>query len=241
MPFLLTKSFRFRLANTSYRGLRFGFKGSVLGAYGVYLALPLMTMFTMYLLVPLAHQRIKAYQHSNSLFGQTSFSFLAREGGFFRIYLYALLWILAMMFSIGIVASIVMFAISSNLKGEQLFMAVFFTIYFGVILSSLLVGPFITARTQNLVWNGTRLDRHGFSCTLRARSMAWIVFSNFFLTVVTLGLYKPFAAIRLARYRIENLSFIAVGSMDNFIAGEQQKAGAAGMETADFFDIDVGF
>jgi len=195
----------------------------------------------MYLLVPLAHQRMKAYQHSNTLFGQTVFSFLAREGGFFRIYLYALLWVLTMVFSIGIVAAIVIFAVSSALKGDQIFLAIFFTLYFGLILSSLLIGPYVTARTQNLVWNGTRLDRHGFSCALRARSMAWIIFSNFFLTVVTLGLYKPFAAIRLARYRIENLSFIAVGSMDEFIAGEQQKSGAAGMETAEFFDIDVGF
>jgi uncharacterized membrane protein YjgN (DUF898 family) len=66
------------------------------------------------------------------------------------------------------------------------------------------------------------------------------MFSNFFLIVLTLGLYKPFAAVRVARYHLEHLAFLSAGSMDEFVASEQQQAGAAGMETAEFFDIDVG-
>ena len=41
MPLLLVKSFRFRLYNTSYRGLRFGFIGSVKSAYMKFLLLPI--------------------------------------------------------------------------------------------------------------------------------------------------------------------------------------------------------
>ncbi|HEX8883112.1 MAG TPA: DUF898 family protein, partial [Noviherbaspirillum sp.] len=43
MPFLIRSALRFRLSNTWYRGLPFGFAGSVIGAYRVYL-LP-MVMF----------------------------------------------------------------------------------------------------------------------------------------------------------------------------------------------------
>lgn len=82
MPLLLVKSFRFRLSNMSYRGLRFGFFGSIKEAYVKFLALPVASLFTLYLLAPFAHQRVKAYQHSNSRFGQAPFSFHAGVGGF---------------------------------------------------------------------------------------------------------------------------------------------------------------
>jgi uncharacterized membrane protein YjgN (DUF898 family) len=44
MPWLLTKSFRFRCHNTSHRGVRFGFGGTVPGAYKVFLGLPLLAV-----------------------------------------------------------------------------------------------------------------------------------------------------------------------------------------------------
>jgi len=240
MPYLLATSFRFRLYNSSYRGLRFGFTGSVGGAYGVFLGLPLAAMFTMYLLAPLAHHRIKAYQHNNSRFGQTPFSFNARELGFYKIYLVALLQWLALMLTLGIIAAVTLWSMAGGMSKERMMIAVVMVIYGVMIVSSLLISPYFQSRMQNLIWNGTRLQQSGFSSTMRARKLAWIVFSNFFLIILTLGLYKPFAAVRLARYRMEQLAFLSAGSMDEFIASEQQQAGAAGMETAEFFDIDVG-
>ena len=41
-----------------------------------------LTVITIYLLAPFMHQRLKAYQHGNSYFGQTRFSFHARVGQF---------------------------------------------------------------------------------------------------------------------------------------------------------------
>ena len=52
LPWLLMRSMMFRLQNTSYRGLRFGFIGSAAGAYRVFLGLPLLSVFTLFLLAP---------------------------------------------------------------------------------------------------------------------------------------------------------------------------------------------
>src|SRR3984885_9351867 len=87
MPWLLRNSFRFRLYNTSWRGTRFHFRGSVAGSYRVFLLNGFLTLITLYLLAPFMHQRLKAYQHDNSWFGNTRSSFHARAGQFYVIYL----------------------------------------------------------------------------------------------------------------------------------------------------------
>jgi uncharacterized membrane protein YjgN (DUF898 family) len=61
------------------------------------------------------------------------------------------------------------------------------------------------------------------------------------VTLLTLGLFKPFADIRMARYRIENMALLPAGDIDTFIASEQQQTNAAGTETAEIFDVDIGF
>jgi uncharacterized membrane protein YjgN (DUF898 family) len=58
---------------------------------------------------------------------------------------------------------------------------------------------------------------------------------------MTLGLFKPFADIRLARYKMEHMALTPAGSIEEFIAGEQQKVGATGTEAAEIFDLDIGF
>jgi uncharacterized membrane protein YjgN (DUF898 family) len=56
-----------------------------------------------------------------------------------------------------------------------------------------------------------------------------------------MGLYKPFADIRMARYRIQHMALVPAGNIEDFIASEQQQIGATGTETAEIFDIDIGF
>ena len=57
--------------------------------------------------------------------------------------------------------------------------------------------------------------------------------------MLTLGLYQPFAAIRLAKYRLESVSVLAAGPLDDFVAGQQQQVSATGEGAADVFDIDI--
>ena len=86
-PWLIWKSLQFKLYNTSYRGIRFGFRGALKQIYWVYLALPILTLFSLYILVPFTHQRIKKFQHQESRFGTSHFSFSGRVGSFYKAYL----------------------------------------------------------------------------------------------------------------------------------------------------------
>lgn len=105
-PWLLWKSFRFRMANSSYRGIRFGFDGTVRAAYVTFVPLMLMVVgpaFTLtyaqqvdgvspktlpvsygiavalvLILAPWFYFRLRAYQHRHARLGSTPFDFDGR-------------------------------------------------------------------------------------------------------------------------------------------------------------------
>src|ERR1035438_4475684 len=101
MPWLLRNSLRFRLYNTSWRGTRFHFRGTVARAYRVFLLNGFLTVITLYVMAPFMHQRLKAYQHDNSWFGHTRCSFHAGAGQFYAIYLLLLAAVVVFAIVIG--------------------------------------------------------------------------------------------------------------------------------------------
>ena len=92
---------------------------------------------------------------------------------------------------------------------------------------------------QNLVWNNTTLLPHRFRSDVRAGKLFFIVLTNFIFIALTLGLFYPFARVRSTRYRVEAMTMIAVGPLDEFVAGEQQNVGALGDAAVDWYDIDI--
>lgn len=261
MPVLLLKSFRFRAINTSYRGLRFGFSAPLKEAYKTFLLLPVLTLLTAYLLTPFTHQRIKKFQHGHSRYGTTGFHFDAPVKEFYKIYgVIALLYIL-------IVMAVVFMAVGArNLPGLSAtpdanpFWLGF--AFMGAVVMALVVvvGPYFAARMQNLIWNHTSLgdgpkdelavinpayyasnagSTYQFVSTVRARGFFWLYLTNLVGIVLTFGLFKPFADIRLARYKISNLQVNATGNPADLVRAEQGEVHAFGEETAEIFDLDI--
>lgn len=269
-PWLLARAFRFKLANTSYRGLRFRFRGTVAQAYRMLILFPLLLavigLFVWSLAasfsrapgiglilliivlplaaiggtIPLAHYFLKRYQHGNADFGQTAFYFDARPVDFFKIYGKSVGLVLA-----GGIVGGVFFAMTAGLAGwlqDSAFGSVFAVLYalLGAYVSYLFVRPYMESRLQNVVWNHTELGMHRFESTVQARTLLGIHASNLLLIVLTLGLYKPFAAVRLARYRIESLALLPGADLEEFLADQDaDDPEALGQEAGDLFDIDI--
>jgi uncharacterized membrane protein YjgN (DUF898 family) len=244
-PWLIQRSIAFRLVNSSYRGLRFHFAGSMGGAYRAFLLWPLLGYFTLSILIPKAHREMKYYQHTNSRFGDSAFGFTATSGAFYGIYLKALGMVVLMMVGFSIVVGIggaigPIFG-DDTAKQEQaigLFILVAVVFY---LLLFLFIWPWFSARMQNLVWNSTALEQHRFESSVRARDLFAIYVTNFIAIVLTLGLFKPFADIRIARYRLTRMALHAHGSLDEFLAAQEQSVSATGEEAADLFDVDISF
>lgn len=235
MPWLAVRSLKFRLHNTSYRGLRFAFHGENGAAYFNLLGLPVVSMLTLGLLWPFAQQRIVRYTRDNSAFGNVFFKFNAGSGGFYRIYLMLIPICLVVFF---VVLSLGLVLIPS--ENEQRMAIAAFAAGIGVYIGLFVIAyPYLTARLQNLIWNNTVLGPHHFAANLSARGLLGLIITNLLLIIVTLGLFKPFADIRLAKYRTEHLNLLPDGSLDLFVAGVQSQASAAGEEMADMFDFDL--
>lgn len=235
MPWLLVRSFRFRLHNTSYRGLRFAFHGKVGDSYINFLLMPLAAYASLGLLWPMVYQQIKRYLHNNSAYGDEKFAFHAKAGVFYKPYLAMAGIMILVMFAAFLMATLFE-GFAPDRKRTAVVVALVIAFYIGAILFAI---PYISARLQNIVWNSTTLGPHGFESDVRVFGLFGIMFSNLLLILLTLGLYKPFADIRLTRYRIEHMALLTRSDLDEFVAGQQVTASAAGEEMADMFDMDI--
>lgn len=245
MPWLLRNSFRFRLYNTSWRGTRFHFRGSVGRAYRVFLLNGFLAVITLYIMVPFAHQRLKAYQHDNTWFGRTRYSFHAGAGQFYLIYL--LLAIAMVLFAVLVGVTGIGGALSAVFQMQKqgghpdpraVFKAMLM-IYGALILLGILIVPTFHALLTNLIWSNTRLGEHRIECKMSPLGLTWISMSNFVLVIVTVGLFIPWAMVRQARFQIESIRLLPVSDLQEFVAAEPETIGAVGEEAATLFDFDI--
>jgi len=245
MPWLLRNSLRFRLYNSSWRGTRFHFRGSVAGAYRVFLLNGFLTLITLYGMAPFMHQRLKAYQHNNSWFGRTPFSFHARVGQFYGLYLLLLAAIVGLGLVVGLsgIGSGLGTLFRSQSQGghpsPQAVIKVLAVLYAALILLAVSIGPIFHALITNLIWNNTRLGDHRIECQMSPIRLAWITVSNFVLVVLTLGLYVPWAMVRLAKFQMQSMRLVPASDLQEFVAADPEDVGAAGEEAASAFDFDI--
>lgn len=269
-PWLLARAFRFRMANSSYRGLRFHFRGTVGEAYrmlilfpvvlaiigffvwslvtsyarspglGVILLATLLPLGALAATVPLAHYFLKRYQYDHADFGQTPFYFHARAAEFFKVYGKAVGF-----FFLGSIPAGIFGFLTAGVYAYLLntIFGWLFALLYGLLSAYafyLFVRPYLESRIQNLVWNNTELGMHKFESKAKARSLLWIHASNLGLITLTFGLYKPFAAVRLAKYRVESMTLVPADDLEAFLADHSaDHAGALGQEAGDLFDIDI--
>jgi uncharacterized membrane protein YjgN (DUF898 family) len=237
MPWLVVRSFKFRLHNSSYRGLRFSFRGTTKDGYINFLAWPLLSYVTLLLLWPLAYHRIRRFIANNSFFGTQGFEFHASAGAFYKPYLVvfgSFILIVAIAASSGVILAQASFF---NPEKTAILIGGFVLLaYLGMVL---FIAPYLISRLQNIVWNATSLGPVVMKSEARARDLFEIWLTNFLLIILTLGLYKPFADIRMARYRVESMSLLAAGDFETFIGEQQQSVRATGEEMADMFDLDI--
>lgn len=242
MPWMVWKSLQFKLYNSSYRGIRFGFRGNAKQAYMSYLVWPVLAGLSLYLLAPFMHQRIKRFQHSESRFGATHFSFDAKVRQFYWAYLVGIAMLLGGVALISLAFGGAIFTMIATMRSGTAAPGVILSVsgfFFALYLWLFAVYPIFLTLLQNLIWNRTKLGAHQFSSQLHWGRMSFIMLSNMLAIICTFGLFIPFAQIRALRYRVQSMSVLALGSLDHFIADTQEQAGAMGEGMADLMDLDL--
>lgn len=239
-PIVLVRAFRFRAANSSYRGIRFAFDGLESDAYAVFLFLPLLVPFTLGLAYPYVVKRQREFYVADSRHGRSQFGLELPTGRVYKIYLLAAVAMLAVV----AVGAVVLFgAIMGDGPRVDVDAVPGVRVLVAVTLLYAGVGTTIVAvRTafENLVWNHTMLDGHRFESRLRGRDLLWLYGSNAVLVLITLGLAVPWARVRMAHYRADSLTLLPGGPLVTAAMLGRDDETAAGSELSDAMDLDFG-
>jgi uncharacterized membrane protein YjgN (DUF898 family) len=231
MPVLVVRGLRFRARYSAWRGLNFRFEGRVGEAYVRFLVAWLIVPLTLgfgYAWVKAAQKRYIVEHHR---YGGHRFRFAAKGEDFFGVY-----------FAAGamVAGAVAILTMSMGAIVQMQSMALFYAALVMLYGAYFAAFVFVAARVANLVYNNTAIAEHRFRSDVRAHGLAGIYLSNTVAILVSVGLLIPWAMIRLARYRAAHLVLVARGDLDAFVAESRASEGAAGLELADAFDVDIG-
>jgi uncharacterized membrane protein YjgN (DUF898 family) len=260
LPFMMRSALRFRLSNTVYRGLPFGFAGGIKEAYIVYLVpvaifvlpgalvalmprSPLVgTIFLLYLCWPLMHGAMKTYQHKHLMAGDQPATFTLGTADLAKPYVRAFLIGLGVMVIVGLAIGLSVYLA----RGQKptAFIS-FIPVILGIVLAylyMLLMGPYILVRMNNLAWSATSFPGVRITCAMRVWPYLRLQTVNVLLTLLTLGLFRPFAIVRTWKYRVAHVTVDAPDGFEQAVlAARRPPAAAAGDGIADFLGVDLSW
>jgi len=242
VPWVVVKSRVFNARNRAFRNIRFSFAPKYAEAYRVMLGWSLLSLIV-FPLWPYAIYRQKKFFVENSSYGTTPFRFKATPGEFYKIFVFASLWMLgALVIAVIIVGIVVIVSFKADLFLPRRVLGIAAMLIF--ISAYLLVIVYYKTSVTNLVWNRTELGGMRFHSSMKTLRVAWLYLSGGVAVICSFGFLFPWATVRLMRYRCEQLAIRSQEGIERFIADTASvSTGAVGEEIGDMFDMgfDIGF
>ena len=193
-------------------------------------------------LVPFISRATSNYIGSNLSFGTSKFNTDAPLKVLFINYGQAILIGVAGLIIFGLVAYL---SVGGNIvpgsEVSQAGLVALQIVGFLFYISLFAIYFFYQAGVRNIAYNATQLEGgHEMKSTLSRFRYVWIILSNFVLTVMSMGLMRPWAAVRTWRYKAVNSAVMAAGPLDQFIDEQGELGNVAAAEYLDIDGIDFG-
>jgi uncharacterized membrane protein YjgN (DUF898 family) len=250
-PWVIMRARLFQMRMTSWRGLRFNFHGKYGDALAAYVGWPLLGAVTFGIMYPFALYKQAQFVVSQSAYGSERFSLTTEAGTFFRFCFIAL----GMGIGFAILAAFISAPLTALVAGalgtsvsidparpvdpmQMVALALSMGLVFGLLF--LLVGAYYRVRFVNATVGGAVIGPHALRSRLQVGAYLGVVLTNLLGMIATLGLFYPWARVRLLRYQLAHTTVLAHGDTGQFVASAEQGVGAVGEEAVDFFDIDLG-
>lgn len=219
LPWVICKSLRFNARYSSYRNVRFAFDGRIGGAAMAFIVWPILGGLTLGILMPYAIYQQNKFKYSNHAYGTKPFEFSATPGQYYVAIL------LTMAIYVG--AVIVMFI---PFIGALIAIVVYLYAF-----------AYLATALANINYNAITLDNHALSANWKVNEYAILFAVNSLLTVLTLGLFIPWAKVRVAKFKARYTQAVFVGNFDTLAAQEEESVNALAESVGDLFDIEIGF
>ncbi len=278
-PVLLRGVMRFRLANTSWRGIRMRFTADDLKEAYLLFLLPLAALIAFGLglaglaavieilstgiasriydskgligavaaaiVFPYYFWRLKRYQHNHYAWGPLQTEYRSELRATYLVCGKVVLLSLAIAALFGVAFWSLLPNVGASLgkpgvlRNAFLVLVPLFLLF--VVVNNILPRAYFTAHMQNLIWSRTGNNFFRFKSELSAIPFIGLQFKNYFLILLTFGLYWPFAVIATKRMQLEAISLKTRISLDKLTdAARSRENNATGDMAADIFGFDVG-
>lgn len=248
LPWLVISALSFDRYHTGFRNIRFNFSAGYGEALAVFIGWPVLCALTLGTLYPYAIFRKKQFIIERTGYGQTPFTFTGRPGSFYLTYLVA--WAIGLGITVvgGIMMAIIVTAAVAaspvplqewRVLGLPSGLAAIVTgaiLLYALAFTALRI--YVQTEISNQVWRNTLIGGNRFASRLVFIRMLWLYLAHLVAIVCTLGLLIPWARVRMARYRVEQMSLAAPSSLESYIAAEQRRVSAAGDEVGEALGLD---
>jgi uncharacterized membrane protein YjgN (DUF898 family) len=232
VPIAIAGAWRYRLSRSSWRNIRFSFRGHTREFMKLYAPGLLLTMITLGFYSPIFACKIRKFLLDRTWFGTTPFTYDGEGKDLFWPYVKAVL--------LTILTALSLVGLLLGLAGATMGVAEVVIIILILTLTPLGRLPMFwyAARQHRYHWSHTRFGGANCRCEITGGSLFWLEFVNGILLVVTLGFAQPWVLVRTVRFMFERISLH--GSLDlAAIEQEAREAGATGEGIADLLDTEL--
>lgn len=241
IPWIAVRSLRFKAIMTSWRGIRFGFDGTMADAAKVYLLWPLFGIITLGFGLPYVWFKQNEFTFTNHRFGQTKSDNSALPGDFYQIF-FALFatgiggGILIMIAAAGVALLLPAsdpdsVSLNANLS-MILVMALYVTFYVALYV-------IYAAMSFSVAFGNLSIGPNRFRTDVTVMGWFKVIMLNTLGMLLTLGIYYPWARVRLTNYMLTHL-WVDAEDLDSFTADLTDNTSALGAEMGDAFDLGIG-
>jgi uncharacterized membrane protein YjgN (DUF898 family) len=203
----LYRARRYQLSRTVWRGIRGGQGGNAIHYGLLYLGVTLVVMLSLGWALPWAEMQLACYRMGNTTFGDARFTCNARAKPLYKRY--AVLWVAGLVFFAGIGLGIAGIVEAYDPENEEDLALMILGLYGAAIPWSLLtlgvpMAWYRAAFFRELAAH-TRFDGIGFALEATTGGLIRLALGNWFISVLSLGILRPWAAVRTFRYACNHL------------------------------------
>ncbi|MDO4896240.1 MAG: YjgN family protein [Moraxella sp.] len=236
MPWLMRSTMRFMARNSQYNNVHFSFNGSLLEAYLVAIIAIVLSVISFGLLAPVAWWLFKRYQFDNTYFGQLKFEFNTSITDMYKAMMMPILIVIGLVIT-GVFLLAFSLTLNDYIGGQVL--ALFIVGFYFLLL---LITPLMQAYTHQAIWDKLTLGDNEFRLdNFSPIRFAVIQATNYIAIVLSLGLFYPWAKVRLHRYKVETLTLVAYDDFDALATPNMDSVSSVAEEISDVFDFDVSW
>ncbi len=203
VPVAIVNARRYRCTRTSWRGIRFSFRGRTVDFLKLYFKGWLFTVLSLGTYYPYFHTQRQAFLHSHTYFGNQRFHFTGHGSGLMVPFAVTLFTTYAVLCLCG-------FALALQLTNGGL----------TLLLIPLGLGPvwvWWLGQKQKYCWDHTTFGDAQFSCSITWQQLFTLYLGNVALLVVTLGWAWPWVTVRNARVFLGTLSLQGTTDLDHVL------------------------